>query len=279
MEKELGFFTDNIEPRDFNKLEINLNIVTKRSNNLSGEIYYYKNIPTSLKDLFPSLIDYSPDKTWFKIEQISGLVLSNLYLSELLKENTLIEVMNSIQRLHTTPAPTFIDTNINIYENYSNKLKERFENYDYSKFYNSKKKFDFLLNKLTVYENENKGKKGIIHGDPVFTNIIIDNYENIKFIDMRGKVGKTLTIYGDKMYDWAKLYQSLIGYDCILLDKTINQEYKIKLINVFKKYFLNLYTSEDFENIKLITNSLLFTLLPLHDNEKCFKYYDLIDTF
>jgi hypothetical protein len=33
---------------------------------------------------------------------------------------------------------------------------------------------------------------------------------------MRGKIGDTLTIYGDAFYDWAKLYQSLIGYDKIL---------------------------------------------------------------
>jgi len=276
MEKELGFFMDTIAPRDFNTLENNsINIITKKSKDLSGEIYYYKNIPINLKYLFPLFIDYAQDSSWFKIEKISGLTLSNLYLSELLQEHTLTEVMDSIQKIHTTE---FID-NTNIYENYSKKLKERFENYDYSKFHNSKALFDTLLSKLTIYENENKGKRGIIHGDPVFSNIIINNYIKIKFIDMRGKLGKTLTICGDKMYDWAKLYQSLIGYDCILLGKTVHESYKLNLLNVFKKYFLSIYSIEDFENIKLITNSLLFTLIPLHNNEKCFDYYNLINTF
>ena len=30
---------------------------------------------------------------------------------------------------------------------------------------------------------------------------------------MRGKVGDKLTICGDWLYDWAKIYQSIIGYD------------------------------------------------------------------
>ena len=66
----------------------------------------------------------------------------------------------------------------------------------------------------------------MIHGDPVFTNILINEYDEIKFIDMRGLVGDKLTIYGDWLYDWSKIYQSLIGYDHILLGKEINQNIK-----------------------------------------------------
>jgi hypothetical protein len=32
------------------------------------------------------------------------------------------------------------------------------------------------------------------------------------------------------------------------------------------------------EKIKYITALLLFTLIPLHDDEKCIKYYNLIDS-
>ena len=57
------------------------------------------------------------------------------------------------------------------------------------------------------------------------TNIIINNYDKIKFIDMRGKQGEELTIFGDWLYDWAKLYQSILAYDKILQDKEINSDY------------------------------------------------------
>ena len=278
MEKELGFYFDTVEPRDFNTLEKNtMNIITKKSNDLSGEIYYYKNIPNVLKELFPLFITNGHDSTWYKIEEITGLVVSNIYLSELLKEDTLIDIMNCIHRLHTTIFEE--GKEVNIYENYSNKLRERYQNYDYSKFSNSENIYNNLLDQLTIYETNKKGKKSIIHGDSVFSNILIDNFGKIKFIDMRGKLGDVLTIYGDEMYDWAKIYQSLVGYDSILLDKYINKEYSEKMKKVFEEFFLKKYTIEDFENMKIITKSLLFTLLPLHNNSKCYKYYDLIQTF
>ena len=67
-----------------------------------------------------------------------------------------------------------------------------------------------------------------------------------------------------------------IGYDEILMKKTINMNYKKNIIEYFKKYFINKYSSNDFENLKLITKSLLFTLIPLHNNDKCSDYYNLI---
>ena len=97
---------------------------------------------------------------------------------------------------------------------------------------------------------------------------------------MRGKIGTTLTIYGDEMYDWAKLYQSLIGYDEILEDKTLNSAYKTQMCNSFLSYLRELYPNRmdtDFSMLKIITQCLLFSLIPLHDNEKCEQYYRLID--
>ena len=143
-------------------------------------------------------------------------------------------------------------------------------------FENSKFIYEKLLEKLKFYEDNNLGKKTVIHGDPVLTNILINQFGKIKLLDMRGKQGNKLTIFGDWLYDWAKLYQSLIGYDEILENKFINLDYKNQLIDFFKDKFINKYSEKDFENLKLITNSLLFTLIPLHDNQKCVDYYKLI---
>ena len=94
---------------------------------------------------------------------------------------------------------------------------------------------------------------------------------------MRGKVGDKLTIYGDWLYDWAKIYQSIIGYDEILLSKYINKIYKNNIIDIFKNYFINMFSEDDFENLKIITKSLLFSLIPLHNNNnKCKEYYNLL---
>lgn len=278
VEKELGFYMDYVSPRSFNEISHNsLNLYTKKSFDLSGEIYYYSNIPREIKDLFPLFIDYDINNKWYKMEEINGVVSTNLYLSELLTKDNLVHIMNSIKRIQNVDIKNNGD-NINIYLNYCSKMEKRMKNYDYSKFPNSVGNYKKIYNYLKKYEEENKGRLSCIHGDPVLTNIIINYYGKIKFIDMRGQVGNKLTIYGDWLYDWAKLYQSLIGYDKILQDKEVSKEYEKKMINIFEEFFINNYSKEDLENLKYVTKSLLFTLIPLHDNEKCINYYNLINT-
>ena len=62
------------------------------------------------------------------------------------------------------------------------------------------------------------------------------------------------------------------------MDKKINSIYEENMIEYFENYFIELYSSEDLKNLKIITKSLLFTLIPLHDNNKCNDYYNLIFT-
>jgi hypothetical protein len=111
LNKELGYYSDKIEPREFNKLEIN-NIETykKISDDLSGEIYYYKNIPFEIKDLFPIFIDCDINNKFYIVEKIKGITINSLYINELLNEEILINVMNSIKRLQ----------NVKINDNQSN---------------------------------------------------------------------------------------------------------------------------------------------------------------
>lgn len=165
-----------------------------------------------------------------------------------------------------------------MYANYGQKIKERYETFDYKQYLNNNKLYKSIYDDLMEYENEHFGKLRMIHGDAVFTNIILDNTNELKFIDMRGKLGNNLTIYGDWLYDWAKMYQSLIGYDKILQDKIISIEYENHMISIFEKFFIENYGNKSFEHLKIITASLLFSLIPLHHNEKCIKYLELINT-
>lgn len=276
IEKEIGFYLTEISPRYFNNISNeNIEIIKKTGNDLTGEIYYYNNIPPSLKDLFPIFLG-SNSSSSYKIEKIYGVSVSDLYLSELLTSNILTCIFESIKRIQNNDI---IEKDIiNIYANYSQKVKKRYESFDYSLFENSKLIYEEIINELTIYENSKKGFQTNIHGDPVFTNIIINKFNKIKFIDMRGKINETLTIQGDFLYDWAKLYQSLIGYDSILLDKkNISVTYQEEMISIFKKLFINYYSIEYFNFLKIITKSLLFSLIPLHNNEKCYDYFKLIN--
>lgn len=55
----------------------------------------------------------------------------------------------------------------------------------------------------------------VIHGDCTFSNSLVDDKNQVWFIDPRGIFGKT-KVYGDSRYDWAKFYYSAVGnYDKI----------------------------------------------------------------
>lgn len=281
IEKEIGFYMNKTGERAFNNIKkSSMDILTKTGPKdiIEGEIYWYNNTPQTIKYLFPLFIN-SIKSEQYVIEKISGVDIKNIYIHEALTENMLLKYLNELEVIHSSSNLTNCNiTDKNMYLNYSNKIKNRFEKYDYSIYKNSNDNYEYLIKFFNSYEKNNKGKLSVIHGDPVFSNCIIeDNTRCFKFIDMRGKVGNILTIYGDKWYDYGKVYQSLIGYDEILEDTQLKKEYTEKLIKVFEKFVLDKYSSEVLNNIKMITNSLLFTLLPLHENkEKCLKYYNLI---
>ena len=74
------------------------------------------------------------------------------------------------------------------------------------------------IHNLSVFEDYVSGivdvnEYNVIHGDPSFSNSLIDKDNQIWLIDPRGSFGNT-KIYGDRRYDWAKLYYSAVGnYD------------------------------------------------------------------
>lgn len=278
IEKELGLHLEEVQPRHFNQLKENSIETYKKTSitDLSKEIFYYKNIPVTMRELFPALLNY--DKTlfsWYEVEKIKGITASSIYVSDLMTPDLLKTIMDSIINIQSHLPNEKEKDNINIYANYQKKLEKRYTKEDYSLYSDHKKFFDEINQQLHIYEESQLGRITMIHGDPVFTNILINEYDEIKFIDMRGLVGDKLTIYGDWLYDWSKIYQSLIGYDHILLGKEINQEYQESLINYFLKYFTSIYSDKYIPYLKVITKSLLFSLLPLH-KEKNVQLYGLL---
>ena len=51
---------------------------------------------------------------------------------------------------------------------------------------------------------------------------------------MRGKVSNILSTSGDRLYDYAKLYQSILGYDCVLNNNSLPENH-----HTLKIYFEN----------------------------------------
>jgi hypothetical protein len=268
-----GFYNLNINTRYFNSLEYNQGYVKKESLEIKGEKYYYKNIPDELKTFFPKLLDEGDNS--IKLERINGLTYSHLFVNKWLDKSHIDKLIGAIKKIHDYPIKVRDD--IYIYYVYFSKLLERVT--DFKEYYSFivdrelRYYLDFFDNFFWNYEVENLGIQTIIHGDPVFSNILIDKYEELKFIDMRGEVENVLTIQGDKNYDIAKIYQSLYGYDFVLLGKEIDYNY----IKELRKYFESKFDKEYIHMLKHLTASLYFSLLKCHhDLDKRKSYFDLM---
>jgi len=266
LEKQIGYYNSTIKSRSFNNVEI-MNSMVIKSGKIDGEQFYYKQLENypSINSLFPKLLEHSQDK--IIIEKIKGLNFSYLLTNNCLSENQFNMMLTALKQIHSIEITDI--TAQQIQKETRQKLLDRYKSYDYSQFYNNKDTLDKILTFLDTYTTKSVTA---IHGDPVFTNILIDNENVIKFIDMRGKQGSTYTIGGDPIYDLAKVYQSLSGYDCVLNNTTftVNQ----KLIDQLKNWIEKNY-SFSFDEVRKFSAGLYFSLIPLHNNEKCQQYYQL----
>jgi len=262
LNKELGFYMENVEPRHFNNLIFDKNTVTKTSNDkkLEGESYYYEEIQKfSIKKYFPKLI-YS-EKGKIIINKVEGSNFSTLYINEILNTTHIDKLLTIINEMHDSNSQGKFEN----YYDYDKKILQRFSDFDYDSINFSSEKRNNLHSSIKNL----KGELKIIHGDLVFSNIILTNSGDLIFIDVKGKRGNEFTIYGDPFYDYAKIYQSLVGYDEILLEKEIKKSYKDKLITHFEEKF----NENQLSRIRIITKSLLVSLIPLHNEKNKFKKY------
>jgi capsule biosynthesis phosphatase len=302
--KEIGWSLDNtiencqikkpikgfISSRHFHTIEQLDNLIIKSSSTdcLQGEIYFYQNIPSSILDLFPKLnrIETNNDAAISSIimERIKGVTFSHLFTNLCLTDKRLTKLLLSLKRIHQCSSKDSQELKKNIYANYSNKMFSRFnqfieiyqnlDKYFQSSMIRSEELMNNIIKYLDEYEKYQRGQHTpIIHGDPVFTNMLLTSDGRVIFLDMRGSLGTQLTLQGDLNYDLAKVYQSLIGYDFVLLNKfhllssSTIQTYLFKLIQTFQHFISTEYsTMINFNDIQMITAHLFFSLIPLHDN-------------
>jgi capsule biosynthesis phosphatase len=188
---------------------------TGPENTLRGEIYYYKHIPDSLKSYFPKYIDSSDDR--LVIEHIKGVPVFSLYKANLISEHHIDRLCEFLDILHSFKG--FAETTItsdNVSNNYKQKLIRRFAFKEDYPFEDAELIQVRCLDSIDRYLTNRISIVDYIHGDFWFSNIIFDFQGKIKCIDMKGQVDGILTTGGDPMYDYGKLYQSILGYDCVL---------------------------------------------------------------
>lgn len=273
---KLGYYesSDNVT-REFNEVIVGEKITIKNSRNLkilSNEIKFLKNIPKKIKNLFPKLKEHG--NNFYKMDTIKGLKLSYLLLNNLLTKEDLTNIYKDLCSIHLSKTK-ILKNNLNIYKNYYQKIKSRINKKEkiIQKFGN--KNFNLLKNFLIDYEMLGKGNLGVIHGDPVLSNIIKKTNNDLVFLDPRGCQGDEFTIYGDTNYDFSKVYQSLYGYENIILDKKIDYDYLKELRNHFENLLIIDKKIPNIKTIKFLTSSLYLSLIKFHDKKYSNKLLDI----
>ena len=281
-ENNIGVYKKNkvniIQPRNWNIIIDKGKTIIKKSvsESFQGEVHFYEKLYPTLKNYFPKIINIGSDT--IEMEKINGIVFSELLVSKTLTEYQLLKMLDTLSNIHCTEI---ILENRNIYDNYALKVKERMvKNKDiYVNLKGSIEYYDDLLQKLVEYESDDKGiYSKVIHGDTVFTNIILDDSNNIKFIDPRGKLGDVLTMEGDICYDLGKVLQSLHGYDFVIMNRRIgdvDKKYLEYLRTVFYDWVAHKYPTIKKKDLVLICKSLIFSLIPLH-SENHLQFFEIL---
>ena len=271
----LGYNYEKITSRDFNKVTIGENYTLKLSNKLKkikNEINYYKKLPIQIRNYFPSVV--GSGKNYYKLETIKGVSYSYLYINEILLDKDLDLLIKVLSKIHNLKVnKTFFKQNI--YKNYYVKFNQRLKIIDLKLVNHFKKHINRIKNFLENYENEKEGKLGIVHGDTVFSNIFKTTNNTLKLIDPRAGQLNTFSMHGDIFYDYAKIYQSLTGFEEIFSYKSVNKLFFIEKKKYYENLIKDLYGEKALKNIKYLTSSLIISLIPMQDKKKSYQFLEL----
>ncbi|UJR11590.1 hypothetical protein I4U23_015770 [Adineta vaga] len=272
----------------------NLIIKSSSVDDLKGEIFFYENIPSSIKDLFPQLHriekNTETNMTSIVLEKINGITFSQLFTNLCMTSGRLLKFLNSLRRIHLSLPSDIEKMKGNMYENYSKKFLAQYKQYHtlYKsidehfreqselsvKMIVSQELIDEIVKYLDDYETSKRGQyRAVIHGNPVFSSALFTPDNRVVFLDMHNSLGTKLTLEGDLNYDLGKVYQSLIGYDFVLANKghlisgEIIDSYISELIPIFEEFIDKEYsTNVNWIDLKMITVKFLISSIPFHND-------------
>ena len=260
LEKLTGFYQEDMVSRAHNMVTEVSGCIVKSSAkpSIRGELYWYLNMPTSVSDLFPKLNRHSETDglVSLELERIDGPTFSKMLTIGSLKSSHIDELCDALSKIHATGPE---NTSINISDNYFDKCEKRFHSWSDEADAGAHDLYRRIEKFLGWYVFDSGATKLCnIHGDPVFTNIIVDKHNRVKMIDMRGLQGNVETLSGDINYDYAKVYQSLRGYDFIIRDMSVKE----KVLKPLRDRFMMMTCASE-KIIAGIAASLIFSCIPL----------------
>lgn len=217
----------------------------------------------------------------FQTPKVSGPTMSHLLLARCVTADTLTAYTRNLQHMHasygsnkcvSTCEQSRSSRSTTRYDNYQQKIRERMEKFSW--IYRANPAFDdslyrSLIALLDSYERQDRGQSAhVVHGDPVFSNVLLCRDGAMKFIDMRGMQGQdSLALEGDVVYDLAKCLQSLSGYEHICFGDGLRDDdasYLTHLQEQFRGHVAQSYPSVRYRDIALASAGLYFSLIPFH---------------
>jgi len=211
------------------------------------------------------------------LQRINGVTFSHLMTNRCLTTGRLTLFLQTMLRLHRSDGDLGTKlpiSKLDLNANYLPKIEKRFA--AHRKTYlnllpDAESLFAKIQDALASYQTEERWHySNVIHGDPVFSNVLMTDEGRIYLLDMRGEVGKSLTLQGDVLYDLSKIYQSLLGYDFILLGIPLQErdaEILEELRNTFRAFVAEHYRGVSFLDVIKLTASHYFGIVPLHVNQ------------
>jgi capsule biosynthesis phosphatase len=240
-----------------NRIRVENEIVVKNGPTefIKGEIYFYQNMPIALSHYFPEYYGciMGSERSELKIEYIKGITFYSLYQTSLLTNAHLNMVLQFVKELHNITSDAIQPGQKDIESNYITKLEERFACIDDYPFDDAHHVQKIVLDKLSVYCSKPISIVPYIHGDLWFSNIILTYTSRMKVLDMKGKLHSIITTCGDCIYDYAKLYQSLLGFDSVLYNHELPHNHS-ELKTFFEE---NIPCNISLVDIKTVTFSLV----------------------
>ncbi len=260
--------------RPFNKMSFDNDYVIKTPITRQGELIaadelaWYKHIKKLNYNYIPEILDYEP----LKMKRIDGKnIFEYSNLSKKQKEVILQKIVASLKKLHSLVSEEKVSESC-VIENYFEKTFDRinlvknlipFAKDEFIKINGSFYKNPFFMQEEILSKVKTIIPKAfsLIHGDCNFSNIMLDTFnDEVVLIDPIGYFGKT-KLYGDKNYDWAKLYYSLIGnYDQFnrknfvleINQEDVNLEIKSNGWECMRNEFLQLLDKSEIDSIQFI---------------------------
>lgn len=286
-------FVPNCRP--FNKISIQGDKLIKEGIDKLGktlsvrETSWYKFVSEQGYDKIPKIYDTNP----LIMEKINGKNIYEYEFNFTERKNVIKSLVQTLIELHNLDE-TCCDK-FSVYDAYFGKTYKRLEtvrnlipfsnqktivinNRECKNIYFYYREVEDRIRKLDCKEFK------VIHGDCTFSNMMLKNDLDPILIDPRGYFGYT-EIYGDPLYDWAKIYYSIKGnydrfnnkeFNHIISENEVKLEIESNGWEDVEDYFLNMI-GVNIDDIKLIHAIIWLSLTTYtwHDYDSiCGAFYN-----